>query len=304
MKNNITKFIGNTPVLKIPKINGKNSFKIYAKADFLNPSGSIKDVMAYYMMKEAESKGELKPGMNILEVTTGNTGIAFSMLSKLNGYNFTAVMPEHMSKERIMMMKAYGANVVLTPKKEDMPGALAKYEELKDSMENLWLPKQFDNRDNILAHKKITGKEILRQVEKIDIIVAGIGTGGTLFGAAEAIKQKFPNLIVVGVEPEESAVLNGKDPGIHNIQGIGEGFIPPLVEKEKLDDVIEIRTKDAESMARNISTEIGLLVGISSGANILASLKAAEKYGHDKHIVTILPDRGERYLSTGLFSGN
>ena len=301
MKQNILETIGNTPVVKLNRVTHKYLANIYAKAEFLNPTGSIKDVMAYYMIKKAEERGELKPGMTILEVTTGNTGISFAMLAALKNYQFIAVMPENMSKERALMMKAYGAKVMLTPKKLDMQGAIGRYNKLKKTIKNVWLPRQFENKDNIGAHKKITGKEIIKQVPKIDFIVAGIGTGGTLFGVAEAVKKINPNVEVVGVEPAESAVLNGKKPGVHNIQGIGEGFIPPLVNKNKLDYAIDVKTKDAEGMARRIAQEEGMLVGTSSGANLLASLEIARKFGKGKHIVTIFPDRGERYLSTNLF---
>ena len=292
--------IGGTPVLKLARAIPKN-YNIYAKAEFLNPSGSIKDIMAHYMMKKAEERGELRPGMTILEVTSGNTGISFAMLASLKNYRFMAVMPEHMSRERISMMKAYGAEVILTPKKLDMQGAIDKYNRIKAALKDVWLPRQFENKDNIGAHKKITGKEIIKQVPKIDFIVAGIGTGGTLFGVAEAVKKINQDVRIVGVEPAESAVLNGKKPGIHNIQGIGEGFVPPLVNKDKLDYVIGIKTKDAEEMTRRIIKEEAMPVGISSGANLLAAIEIADKFGKEKHIVTIFPDRAERYLSTNLF---
>lgn len=301
MKQNIMETIGKTPVFKLNGITN-NSANIYAKADFLNPTGSIKDVMAYYMVKKAEEREELKPGMTILEVTTGNTGISFAMLASLKGYKFIAVMPEHMSKERVMMMEAYGAKIILTPKKLDMQGAIDKYNKLKSTLKNVWLPRQFENQDNINAHREITGKEIISQVPKIDFIVAGIGTGGTLFGVAEAVKKINPNVKIVGVEPAESAVLNGKKPGLHDIQGIGEGFIPPLVDIDKINYIVDIKTKDAKAMVRKIAKEEGMLVGTSSGANLLACLEITKKFGKDKHIVTVFPDRGERYLSIGLFN--
>lgn len=299
MKQNILETIGDTPVIKLNRVTNKAD--IYAKAEFLNPTGSIKDVMAYYMIKKAEERGELKPGMTILEVTSGNTGISFAMLAKLKNYRFIAVMPEHMSKERVIMMEAYGAKVILTPKELDMQGAMDKYNELKNILENVWLPRQFENEDNINAHREITGRNIIKQVPKIDFIVAGIGTGGTLFGVGEAIKKINPNVKLIGVEPAESAVLNGKKPRMHNIQGIGEGFVPPLVDKKKLDHVIAVKTKDAEAMTRKIAKEEGMFVGTSSGANLFASLEIAKKSGKDRHIVTIFPDNGERYLSTDLF---
>ena len=291
MKQNIMETIGKTPVFKLNGITN-NSANIYAKADFLNPTGSIKDVMTYYMVKKAEERGELKPGMTILEFTTGNTGISFAMLASLKGYKFIAVMPEHMSKERVMMMEAYGAKIILTPKKLDMQGAIDKYNKIKSTIKNVWLPRQFENQDNINAHREITGKEIISQVPKIDFIVAGIGTGGTLFGVAEAVKKINPNVKLVGVEPAESAVLNGKKPGLHDIQGIGEGFIPPLIDIDKINYIVDIKTEDAKAMVRKIAKEEGMLVGTSSGANLLACLKIADKFGKDKHIVTVFPYRG------------
>jgi cysteine synthase A len=295
--------IGNTPIVKLEKINSTNS-NIYVKLDNLNPSGSIKDVMVFWMIKMAEKRGELKKGSRIIEVTTGNTWISFAMLSAIKGYKFTAVMPEHMSIERRQIMKAFNAEIVLTPKEQDMPGAIKKYNELIKQYPDAWLPKQFENYDNILAHKNITGKEIIKQLgNKVDYFIAGAGTGGTLIGVAKALKEVNQNVKIICVEPAESAVLSGKKPGLHEIQGIGEGFIPEILKDnlELIDEVIQIKSEEAIKMAVKLAKEEGLLVGISSGANALAALQMAKKINQNQTIVTILPDRGERYLSSGMY---
>lgn len=302
-KTKIMETIGNTPIVELDKTN-KTSSHIYVKLDNLNPSGSIKDVMAFWMIEMAVKRGELKKGSRIIEVTTGNTGISFAMLSSIHKYKFTAIMPEHMSIERRQIMKAFNAEIILTPKEEDMMGAIRKYEELVAKYPDAWLPKQFENEDNIMAHKSITGKEILKQIgSNIDYFVAGAGTGGTLIGVAKALKEVNENVRIVCVEPSESAVLSGKKPQLHEIQGIGEGFVPKILEDnlELVDEVIQIKSADAIKMAKKLAKEEGLLAGISSGANVLASLKIAEKTSQSKTIVTILPDRGERYLSSGMY---
>jgi cysteine synthase A len=288
-KLNILKVIGNTPLIKIGNI--------FAKLETTNPTGSIKDRMAWYMVKKAEERGELKPDNEIIEVTSGNTGISFAMISAIKGYKFTAIMPESMSVERRKMMKAFGAKLVLTPAKEDMAGALRRYKEIVRENKKAWLPTQFDNQDNIMAHKEGIGKEIIRQMRgQIDAFVAGVGTGGTLIGVAKALKEVNPNVKIIAVEPKESAVLSGGKPGLHKIQGIGEGFVTKIIKDNLhlIDEVIAVKSVDAINMANKLSKDYGILVGISSGANILAAEQAVRKY---KNIVTVLPDRGERYLS-------
>jgi len=297
--NNILDLVGETPLLKIPKEITKEcpETSIWAKLETTNPTGSIKDRMAWYIVKKAEERGELKPGSKIIEVTSGNTGIAFAMMSAVRGYKFTAVMPESASIERVKMMKFFGAEVVLTPAKDDMFGAVKKYEELVAENKDAWLPKQFDNPDNIEAHREGTGKEIVSQFNgKIDAFVAGAGTGGTLIGTAEALKMANPEVKIFVVEPAECAVLSGGEPGHHKIQGIGEGFIPKILKDnmKMIDGVIKIKSEDAILMSQRLTKECGILVGISSGANVLAALELGKKF---KNIVTILPDRGERYLS-------
>jgi len=301
MTKNVLGLIGNTPIVKLAKLNNTKS-TILAKLEALNPSGSIKDVMALYMTNVAEKKGILKPGNKIIEETSGNTGISFAMIAALKGYKFVAVMPEHMSLERRQLIQAFGAEVVLTPEEKGFPGAMERLEQLARENKDAWLPKQFENRDNIAAHREITGRNILQAVgDKIDVFVAGVGTGGTLMGVAEALKQANRDVRIVAVEPAESAVMTGEEPGSHIIQGIGPGFIPSLVNMDLIDEVIKVKSVDAVAMARRLFKEEGLMVGISSGANVLAALEVAQKSGRGKTIVTILPDRGERYLSMNLF---
>ena len=286
---NILNIIGNTPLINI---NG-----IYAKLETTNPSGSIKDRMVGYMIKQAKKNGELKKGDEIIEVTSGNTGIALAMISAIRGYNFTAIMPESMSIERRNMIKAFGGKVILTPAKEDIAGAVKKYNEIIAKNPNAWLPKQFENPDNITAHEKGLGQEIIRQMDgNIDAFVAGAGTGGTLIGVAKALKNINPKVKIFAVEPKESAVLSGDNAGLHLIQGIGEGFIPKLLQDnlDLIDEIITIKSQDAVNMSKKLAKQYGLLVGISSGANILAAKLAQKLY---KNVITVLPDRGERYLN-------
>lgn len=293
--------IGKGPLVEICNLN-HTGCKILAKMENFNPSGSIKDVMALYMVDRAEERGLIKPGSKIIEVTTGNTGIAFSMISALRGYKFTAVMPENMSLERRKIMEAFGAQIVLTPAAEDMKGAIERYRQLTEENPDAWLPNQFGNPHNVDAHREITGRSILEQIdEKIDAFVAGVGTGGTLLGAAQALRREMPDVRVVAVEPYESAVMSGEKAGMHEIQGIGEGFIPDLVRMDEIHQVIKIRSQDAKDFMKKLAHEEGLIVGISSGANVLAALQVGEEMGPGKTVVTILPDSGERYLSMNIF---
>jgi len=298
----LSKLIGKTKVVELSHL-GNGAGTIYVKMSLLNPSGSIKDVMAAFMLARAEENGLIKPGGTILEVTTGNTGISFAMLASVRGYDFIAVMPEHMSIERRQMMRAFGARIILTPKEHDMPGALERYAELLKEYPDAWLPNQFENDDNIEAHRFFTGTEILQQISKrIDFFIAGAGTGGTLIGAARAIKTKHPACKIVVVEPAESSVLSGGPPGMHGIQGIGEGFVPGIIERNRgiIDMVKTVSTEQAMEMAGRLAHEEGIMAGISSGANLCAALGVlAEHPG--ACIVTIAPDRGERYLNQGLY---
>jgi len=283
--------IGNTPLIKIGNI--------YAKLEITNPTGSVKDRMAWYMVKKAEERQELKPGNKIIEVTSGNTGISLAMISAIKGYKFIAIMPESMSIERRKMIELFGGKIILTSAKDDMVSAFKKYNELVRRNKNAWLPKQFENLDNITALKKGLGKEIIKQMKgKIDAFVAGVGTGGTLIGVAQALKEIGSKAKVIAVEPEESAVLSGKKAGSHMIQGIGEGFIPKIVKENinLIDEIITVKSQEAIRMKNKLAKKFGILVGISSGANVLAAREIEKRYRYKK-IVTILPDRGERYLS-------
>lgn len=282
--------IGNTPLIKIGNI--------YAKLETTNPTGSVKDRMAWYMVKKAEERQELKPGNKIIEVTSGNTGISLAMISAIKGYKFIAIMPESMSIERRKMIELFGGKIILTSAKDDMAGAVKKYNKLVRKNKNAWLPKQFENPDNITALKNGLGKEIIKQMKgKIDAFVAGVGTGGTLIGVAQALKEMGSKAKVIAVEPKESAVLSGKKAGSHMIQGIGEGFIPKIVKENinLIDEIITVKSQEAIRMKNKLAKKFGILVGISSGANVLAAREIEKRYRYKK-IVTILPDRGERYL--------
>lgn len=282
--------IGKTPLVKIGNI--------YAKLETYNPTGSIKDRMVGHMVRKAEERGELKKGSQIIEVTSGNTGIALAMVSAVRGYRFTAIMPSNMSPERVRMMKAFGAEVILTPAEDDIPGAMKKYRELAAKNPDAWLPNQFENPDNTEAHEIGLGREIVEHFSgKVDAFVAGTGTGGTLIGVGKALKKSNPNAKIFAVEPAESAVIKGEPAGIHKIQGIGEGFVPKIIQDNMgmIDGIIKVSSHDAISMTRKLAKEYGLLVGISSGANVFAAQELEKKY---TTVVTVLCDRGERYFST------
>jgi len=305
MKKDILHKIGNTPLIGLNKI-GRN---IYAKLEHLNPSGSLKDRIADFIIHEAEKRGDLKPGMEIIEATSGNTGISFAMISAALGYKFTAIMPENVTKERMQMIKAFGGKVVLTPARKEMFGPMEKLTEIRKKAEkgdiNAWFPSQFENPDNPRAHYK-TGEEIIKQMknkkEPIDVFVMGVGTGGTLTGVGTILKKKNKNVKIVAVEPAESPVLSGGRPGHHEIQGIGEGFIPKIFDYDLVDMIIRIKSKDAINTAREIARTEGILCGISSGANIAACLQIQkEREFKDKNIVTLICDRGERYLSMNVW---
>jgi len=282
-------------------VNG-GEYHVSAKAEFMNPSGSVKDRIAKYMIEEAERKGLLKPGYTIVEATSGNTGIALSMVAAAKGYKMIVVMPEHMTGERIKIMSSLGADLCLTPKNESFEGAVKRADKIAASGGHYFLANQFKNPDNVLAHYYTTGREILQQINGgIDAFVAGVGTGGTLMGVGRALRERNSKLHLVAVEPAEAAVLSGgKSVCDHKIAGIGDGFIPEIVDMKQINQTIAIKSDDAVAMARKLSIERGLMVGVSSGANVLASIQVLDEIGRDKRVVTLLPDRTERYFSTDL----
>ncbi len=295
--------IGDTPLLKLEVRHGDRVYCMYAKAEFMNPSGSIKDRIARYIVEQAELKGLLRPGYTIVEATSGNTGIALSMVAAAKGYEMLVVMPEHMTGERIRIMANLGASVCLTPRDKGFEGAVERADTIAENGARYFLANQFRNPDNIMAHYGTTGKEIIQQAgTSVDCFVAGVGTGGTLMGVGKALREENPSVSLVAVEPEEAAILSGrKDVRDHKIAGIGDGFIPQIVDVNLISKVVAIRSDDAVEMSRKLSREYGLFVGISSGANVLASIKILDEIGQDKKVVTVLPDRTERYFSTDLY---
>jgi cysteine synthase A len=288
--NDVLSLIGNTPVVKL-----KNS-NIYAKCEFLNPSGSVKDRAAYFMLKDALESKAINDKSIIVEPTSGNTGISLAMVCAVLGLELILTMPESMSVERRKMMQVYGAKLVLTPASLGMKGAIEKANEIVSENENSFMPMQFENLSNVKAHEQTTALEILKDVPNIDIFVAGVGTGGTISGVGKILKQKNPNVKIIAVEPEESAVLSGQGPSPHKIQGIGAGFVPKILAKDYIDEVITINSFEAIETMNTLPKQEGLFVGISSGANVYAAKKLA-KDNPDKNIVTILCDYGARYLS-------
>ena len=297
--------IGNTPLVEL--VNIKNTFgfdaSLLAKLEYFNLSGSVKDRVAKAMIEDAEEKGILKPGSVIIEPTSGNTGIGLAAIGAVKGYRVILTMPETMSIERRNILKAYGAEIVLTEGATGMKGAIDKAEELAKEIENSYIPDQFTNLSNPDIHRKTTGPEIWRDTDgKVDIFVAGVGTGGTITGVGEYLKSKNPNIKVVAVEPEGSPVLSEGKGGPHKIQGIGAGFIPPILNTSIYDEVIKVENEDAFKFGKLITKKEGILVGISSGAALYAAIKVAErKENKGKNIVVLLPDTGDRYYSTPLF---
>ncbi|MBU2491444.1 MAG: cysteine synthase A [Bacteroidetes bacterium] len=300
--NNILETIGRTPHLKINRLYG-NDQDIWIKLERANPGGSIKDRIALSMIEDAEKNGILKSGGVIIEPTSGNTGIGLAMVAAVKGYKLILVMPESMSVERRNLMKAYGAQLELTPRELGMKGAIAKAEELLKEIKNSWMPQQFENPANIDIHKFTTAQELLEDFEKIDYLITGVGTGGHITGVAEILKQKFPDLKVFAVEPAASPVISGGEPGPHPIQGIGAGFIPKNLHTEVLDGTIQITKEEAFEYAAKAAKEEGLLVGISSGASLAAVAKKLPEIPKGSTVVTFSYDTGERYLSIeGLFN--
>lgn len=295
---NVIDLIGNTPLVSLKGTTGLN---IFAKAEFLNPGGSIKDRVAKNMIEQAERKGILKPGMTIVEPTSGNTGIGLAFVGVRKGYRVIIVMPENMSEERKKIIHSLGAELVLTPPELSIGGAVAKAEELVEKIGNCFLPQQFENPDNPDVHYRTTAVELYEQLEgKIDVFVSGLGSGGTLQGIGKYLKEKNPKLKLVAVEPKNVSALLGDEPGLHSIQGIGDGFIPEVLDTSLIDDIIEVTDEDAIATTRELAKVQGLLCGTSSGANVWAAKEITKKYGKDKIVGTVLADRIERYFSTGL----
>jgi len=301
----LTDLIGKTPLLELSNYNKKNnlSAKVIAKLEYFNPAGSVKDRIAYAMVIDAEEKGLLKTNSVIIEPTSGNTGIGLASVAAARGYRVILTMPDTMSIERRSLLKAYGAEIVLTEGAKGMKGAIDKADELSADMENSYVPSQFSNPSNPLIHKKTTGPEIWEDTDgKVDIFVSGIGTGGTITGAGEYLKSQNPNIKIVAVEPIDSPVLSEGKAGPHKIQGIGAGFIPDTLNTKIYDEIITVSNEDAFALGKEIAKTEGLLVGISSGAAIFAATELAKRSENaGKTIVVILPDTGERYLSTALF---
>ena len=305
--NSITELIGDTPLLSLNHIVEKQglSCHIWAKLECFNPMGSIKDRAAYAMIADAVEKGDLKPGATIVEATSGNTGIGIAFVGRVLGFSVVIVMPDSMTKERIALLEALGAKVVLTPGKLGMSGAIAKAEELLAEIPNSVSLKQFENPANPKVHRLTTGEEIWKDTDgAVDILVAGVGTGGTITGTGESLKSHKPSLLVYGVEPADSPVLSGGKPGPHGLQGIGAGFVPKVLNQDLLDGVLTVSTEEAYDCCRQLAALEGILVGVSSGAALAGALRLgamAENQG--KNIVVIFPDGGERYLSLPLFHG-
>ncbi len=274
---------------------------VFAKAEHMNPGGSIKDRVARYLIEEAEREGELRPGMTIAEATSGNTGIGVAMVGVLKGYRVVIVMPENMSEERRKIIRAFGGDLVFTSARGSLGEAVAKTREMQAADPGIWLVRQFENPRNPEAHYRETAVEIWEQMDgKVDAFVAGVGSGGTLAGVARFLKERNPGVRIVAVEPKNSAALLGKEPGLHQIQGIGDGFIPPVLDVSLIDDVEVVTDEDAIDTARALARKAGLLVGTSSGANVWAASRVSHKPGGERRVVTVLPDRAERYFSTAL----
>ncbi|PRR87640.1 MULTISPECIES: cysteine synthase A [unclassified Bacillus (in: firmicutes)] len=299
--NSVFELIGNTPVVKLNRLVDENSADVYLKLEYMNPGSSVKDRIALAMIEDAEAKGTLKAGDTLIEPTSGNTGIGLAMVAAAKGINAILVMPDTMSQERRNLLRAYGADLVLTPGAEGMKGAIKKAEELAEE-HGYFMPQQFSNEANAEIHRRTTGKEILEQFDgELDAFIAGVGTGGTITGAGEVLKEAIPSIQLYAVEPTDSPVLSGGKPGPHKIQGIGAGFIPSILNTEVYDGIIQVKNEDAFELARKAAKEEGILGGISSGAAIYAALQTAKKLGKGKKVLAIIPSNGERYLSTPLY---
>ncbi|MBI5540551.1 MAG: cysteine synthase A [Bacteroidia bacterium] len=305
---NLTELIGNTPLLELSNYNKLNNLHatIIAKLEYFNPGGSIKDRIGYSMIKDAEEKGLITKETVIIEPTSGNTGVALAFISAAKGYRLILTMPDTMSMERRNLLKALGAELVLTPGSEGMNGAIKKADELASTIKNSYVPQQFKNLANPDIHRKTTVEEIWKDTDgKVDIFVAGVGTGGTITGVGEILKKRNPNVKIIAVEPTDSPVLSGGKPGPHKIQGIGAGFIPEILNTKVIDEIIQVKNEEAFEVGRSLARTEGLIVGISAGAAVFAATELAKRpENNGKNIVVILPDTGERYLTTLLYNLN
>jgi cysteine synthase A len=299
---NILSLIGNTPLLRIMRLVADDCAEIWAKLEGFNPGGSVKDRVALAMIEAAEREGTLKPGGTIIEPTSGNTGIGLALVAAVKGYRLILTMPETMSMERRLLLEAYGAELVLTPREEGMMGAWDKAEKILKDNPVFFLPLQFENSANPEAHRKTTAVEIIQDLGRVpDAFVAGVGTGGTITGNGEVFREKRPDILIIAVEPAGSPVLSGGEPGPHAIAGIGAGFLSGILNTKIYDEVIPVTDSDAEETTRELALKEGILAGTSSGAAMWAAMKVAMRLGKGKKVVVIFPDRGDRYLSTGLF---
>lgn len=299
--NSIAGLVGNTPIVKLNRLVDENSAEVFLKLEYMNPGSSVKDRIALAMIEAAEENGSLKEGDTIIEPTSGNTGIGLAMIAAAKGYKALLVMPETMSMERRNLLRAYGAELVLTPGPEGMGGAIRKAEELAKE-KGYFMPQQFKNEANPEVHRRTTGREIVEQMGgQLDGFISGIGTGGTITGAGEVLREAYPEIKIYAVEPSDSPVLSGGKPGPHKIQGIGAGFVPDILDTKIYDEVIQVENDQAFEYARRAAKEEGILGGISSGAAIYAALKVAKELGKGKKVLAIIPSNGERYLSTPLY---
>ncbi len=301
---NILETVGDTPLVRLNRIVPEGAATVYAKLESFNPMWSVKDRVAKAMIEAAERKGVVRKDSTIIEPTSGNTGIGLAMVCAVKGYKLVLVMPETMSVERRKILSALGAQLVLTPGSEGMAGAIRRAEEMVSSTPDSFMPQQFKNKANPWIHRKTTAREIIRAMERVDAFVAGVGTGGTITGVGHVLKRKYPGVKVFAVEPEDSPVLSGGKAGPHKIQGIGPGFVPPILDTKVYDAVIRVRTEDAVQTSRKLAKLEGIFVGISSGAACFAAIEVAKGLGPGRNVVVVLPDLGERYLSTDLFAEN
>lgn len=297
----ILETVGETPLVRLNKLLGEGDAEIFCKVESFNPMSSVKDRIALAMIEDAEKEGRLRNGMCVIEPTSGNTGIGLAMVCAVKGYRLILTMPESMSVERRRMLKAMGAELVLTPASQGMSGALERALQLGRECDEAFVPQQFENASNPEVHARTTAREILRDLPDLDAFVAGIGTGGTITGVGRVLKKEVPSSMVVGVEPASSPVLSGGKPGKHGIQGIGAGFVPKVLDMSVVDRIVTVTDEDAKLTARKLAEREGILGGISSGAALFAALGVARELGAGKRVVVVLPDTGERYLSTDLF---